>query len=73
MDLFKRINRIRLEFKGLNRNNGVYGRLCINRIRLEFKEIFQLILCRETFSINRIRLEFKDGSSWNDVARKIGY
>ena len=24
-------------------------------------------------SINRIRLEFKDGSSWNDVARKIGY
>ena len=51
MDLFKRINRIRLEFKGLNRNNGVYGRLCINRIRLEFK----------------------DGSSWNDVARKIGY
>ena len=53
------INRIRLEFKGLQPAIVTGRGLCINRIRLEFKEKLLSDYRRLKRGINRIRLEFK--------------
>ena len=62
------INRIRLEFKGLNSCSSSYSTSSINRIRLEFKEKIEGLSEKSLYRINRIRLEFKGGGS---VGRQI--
>ena len=57
---WKRINRIRLEFKVKNGSSGKGDGEGINRIRLEFKgSITVSVLPYSVPRINRIRLEFK--------------
>ena len=56
----KRINRLRLEFKGNEELSGIVDDLSINRIRLEFKDHNYVTDTSDCTCINRFRLEFKD-------------